>query len=215
MTTTGTVQTAAGTPAQGAAAPRTRVSRKRRGLARVPRAVYPIRALWDAASEEERRRAQGLCATILEVWLGVTPKTEAARRLGMPPLRVWQLSQRAVAGMACGLLTPPRTRGRPPSMSDPENDPAELRKRIRRLERELEWRTSLIAVLRELPGNRGRELPPRPKDLEEEAPRTGSPPPAPSKDHGRPRTTRPKTPPRPRPAAAGGSVAAEGSPPPR
>src|SRR5262245_45860626 len=114
------------------AAPRTRRSRKRR-FRRVPRMPVPVRALWDRASEEERKRAHETCSQILELWLGKATKAEAAERLKVPPLRVWQLSQQALAGMVAGLLKQPRPRrGADPSA---EETPA-LRRRLLQLERE-------------------------------------------------------------------------------
>lgn len=150
-----------------------RVYRKRRRFTQVPRPVYPIRSLWEAASEEERSQAHERCAMLLEYWLGVTTKQEISKRLGVPPIRVWQLSQRAVAGMVCGLLRPPKRRGKPSAASeDPQSDPATLKKRITKLERQIAWRDQLIAVLKTLPFNQGRELPPPPKDEDEETGRS-------------------------------------------
>src|SRR5262249_18664757 len=73
--------------------PRQRGARRR--MTRTFRPVYPIRALWEAASEDERRLAQERCTAILEYWLGVTSKEESAKRLNVPTIRLWQLSQRA------------------------------------------------------------------------------------------------------------------------
>ena len=76
--------------------PRTRRFKKRR-FKKVPRMPVPVRALWEAATEEERKRAHETCALILELWVGKATKAEAAERLKVPPLRVWQLSQQALA----------------------------------------------------------------------------------------------------------------------
>jgi len=91
--------------------------RRRRGRKRtkfqVPkRFPLPVRALWQLASEEERKRAHETCTAILEHWLGKASKKEVARTLSLPPLRVWQLSQQALSGMLAGLLVQPRVRGR-------------------------------------------------------------------------------------------------------
>jgi hypothetical protein len=154
----------------------TRVYRKRRQFKHVPRPVYPIRAIWEAASEEERQKAHEHCALLLEYWLGVTTKQDVSKRLGVPPIRVWQLSQRAVGGMVCGLLRPPKQRAKMPSgtSEEPGSDPATLKKQIAKLERRIEWRDQLIAVLKTLPFNKGRELPPPPpEELEHEREKTG------------------------------------------
>jgi len=133
------------------AAPRTRRFRKRR-FRRVPRMPVPVRALWEGATEEERKRAHETCATILELWVGKATKAEAAARLKVPPLRVWQLSQQALAGMVAGLLKQPRARRGAERGPD---EPTALRKRLAQLERETQARDSLIALLRELPAHRG------------------------------------------------------------
>ena len=90
--------------------------RKRRGRKsanfRVPKTMpISVRALWEQATEEEQKLAHQTCATILEYWLGRASKAEAMKRLELPALRVWQLSQQALSGMLAGLLKQPRTRG--------------------------------------------------------------------------------------------------------
>jgi hypothetical protein len=73
-------------------------------------------------------------------------------------LRLWQLSQQAVAGMLAGLLKQPRTRRGTGAASwlPPEEDPMQLKRRVAQLERELKLAEELIALLRELPGNKDR-----------------------------------------------------------
>jgi hypothetical protein len=132
------------------AAPRTRRFRKRR-FRRVPRMPVPVRALWEQATEEERKRAHETCAQILELWVGKSTKAEAAARLKVAPLRVWQLSQQALAGMVAGLLKQPRSRRGAERGPD---EPTALRKRLSQLEREAQAKDSLIALLRELPAHR-------------------------------------------------------------
>jgi hypothetical protein len=134
--------------------------RRRRGLKRtkfqVPQKMpLPIKALWEAAGEEERASAHRTAVEILCAWLGKTTRAEAAARLSMPPLRFWQLSQQAVAGMVAGLLRQPRARrGRPPQGGEPSPGAESLRKEIARLTDELSGAKSLIAILRELPAHR-------------------------------------------------------------
>lgn len=128
------------------------------------RPVYPIRALYEAASEEERRQAHALSARILEYWTGVTTKQEVARALSVPPIRVWQMSQRAASGLVCALLTPPRgKRGPPMQMNATEKA---LLKENERLRKENALQKELIEVLRELPGNRDREIAPKAREKE-------------------------------------------------
>lgn len=172
--TQGTQTTPATTGETGPQAParRERRGRGRRSVGRWVRPVYPIKALYDQASEEERRQAHALSATILEYWTGVATKQEIARRLSVPPIRVWQLSQRAAAGLVCGLLRPPSGRRGQPMQTSPNE--AELRKENARLAKENELLRSLVAVLREMPGNRDRgEDPPK----EPSAKEAGSKPP--------------------------------------
>lgn len=139
-------------------APRTRRGRGRRRVGHWVRPVYPIRALYDAASEEQRRQAHLRSAIILEYWTGVKTKSEAALALSVPPIRVWQMSQRAATGLVCALLTPPSGRRGAPMASSEEQKA--LHKELERLRKENQLQRELIAVLRELPGNRERDLPP-------------------------------------------------------
>jgi len=149
--------------------------RYRRRLTLTYRPVYPIRALWLQASEEERRLAHERTTAILEYWVGIVSKKESAERLNVPPIRLWQMSQRAVSGMACALLKPPKSlprRGSGPQELGPsaieavESSPLALRKEIARLKRDLEQRNSLIEVLKSLPSN----LPPTRSEKAAEAP---------------------------------------------
>lgn len=163
----GTVaETSETTPAE-APATRTRRGRGRRRVGRWVRPVYPMRAYYEQATEEEQRRAHLLSARILEYWTGVTTKQETATALGVPPIRVWQLSQRAATGLVCALLTPPSGKRGPP-MGASEDEKA-LRKENERLRKENALQRELIEVLRELPGNRDREVPGSPPAAEEEA----------------------------------------------
>jgi hypothetical protein len=198
--------------ASGAEAPRTRTYRKRRHFQKVPRPVYPMRALWESVTEEEREKAHRTCGTILEYWLGVASKTEVAKRLGVPPLRVWQMSQRAVTGMVCGLLRQPRTRRKAEMATDPESDPRALRRRIAALEREIQWKNGLIQILKDLPANKGRKLPARPGDLGPEEPQPEPAAPDLEATNRGTGTKGRRRPSRPRSQAGGGSVAQGPSP---
>jgi hypothetical protein len=138
-------------------ATRTRRGRGRRRLGYL-RPVYPIRALWEAASEEERRQAHARCATLLEYWLGAASKQEVAQRLSVPTIRVWQMSQRAAAAMVCGLLKPPSGKRGRPTMTQGEGG-KDLAKENARLAKENALLRDLVSVLRQMPGNKDREIP--------------------------------------------------------
>lgn len=129
-----------------------RPMRKRASFKRPPHPAFPVRGLWEGASEEERTKAHVACMAILEYWLGRATKTEIAERLAVTPLRVWQLSQQALSGMLAGLLRQPRSRGKvvlPPAR--PQEDPKMLQRRIAELEVKLERTEDLVRVLKELP----------------------------------------------------------------
>lgn len=129
---------------------RTRRFRKRR-FRRVPAMPVPVKALWERATEEERKRAHETCAQILELWLGKATRAEAAERLRVPPLRVWQISQQALAGMVAGCLRQPRMRKSAETGAD---EPTAMRRRLEVLEREAQAKDALIALLKELPAHR-------------------------------------------------------------
>jgi hypothetical protein len=114
----------------------------------------PIRGLWQAASEEERERAHETGVAILELWLGQTSRKEIAARLGIPPLRIWQLSQQALAGLTAGLLKQPRTPSKAVAEAALEELPARVRKQLEKQEAELESLRRLVGLLREMPAQR-------------------------------------------------------------
>ena len=141
---------------------RTRRGQKRLAF-QVPKAMpLPIKALWEAASEEQRSQAHRTATAILATWLGRTSREAAAKELGLSAIRVWQLSQQATCGLVVGCLRQPRYRGRPPkdALHPGIEDAAALRKKVMMLERELDASRRLIEVMRDLPGNRGRALAP-------------------------------------------------------
>lgn len=118
----------------------------------------PIKALWEWASPDQKNQAQAMAIAIMEYWMGRSTKLEIAQKLGIPPLRVWQMSQQAISGMVAGLLTQPKVKSRGVTMN-PEDDPKILRKRIAELERHVAMQDRLIAVLREMPGCRDASIP--------------------------------------------------------
>lgn len=132
---------------------RRRWSRKRTRFQEPKQVPVPVRALWRSASEEERRTAHRRATAVLRAWLGEASREEAAAELGLTPLRFWQLSQQAVAGLVAGCLRQPRFRGRAELGPEAESVGV-LRRRILVLEREVEAGRRLIGLLRDLPGHR-------------------------------------------------------------
>ena len=84
----------------------------------MPVARRPLRALWEAASEEDRTKAHQRCTVMLEYWLGRISKAQAAEKLQIPQIRVHQLSQQALSGMGVALLKQPRTRVAMPASAE-------------------------------------------------------------------------------------------------
>ena len=154
--------------------------RRRRRMGTMPRPILPMRALWEGATRSDQERAHESAVWMLEYWLGRMSKAELAVKIDVTPLRVWQLSQLAIAGMVCGLLPQPRyRRGMSAMATDPENDPKALRQENARLRRELEVAQQLIDILKTLPGNASRELATpaeRARKKESAASRRASPP---------------------------------------
>jgi hypothetical protein len=132
---------------------RHRTGKKRLKFA--PPQIFPrgVRELWTAASREEQETAHHCCTQILAMWLGKRRREEVSLELSIPPLRVWQLSQQALAGMLAGLLHQPRPRRRQEETTmDPiKNDLRAQAKRIAELERLLADREDLIRLLSSLP----------------------------------------------------------------
>lgn len=134
-----------------------RARRKKRTRFLVPHyKPRPVKALWESATDEERTRAHKTSMVILEYWTARLSKQEAAAKLGLAPIRVWQLSQQAVVGMLAGLLTQPRDRGAGPGKGELERERRSAReraleKRVAQLEAELDTSHRLIEVMRELP----------------------------------------------------------------
>ena len=156
---TPTTKATAAPPPGAAAAPAARPRRARTGLKRVKFAVpakmpLPVRALWASASPEAQAKAHQAATAILRTWLGKATREEAARELGLSPLRFWQLSQQAVAGLVAGLLKQPRFRGGVGPAEPAEEGVGVLRRKMAALEKELDGARRLIALLKELPAPR-------------------------------------------------------------
>lgn len=142
---------ASSTERKEAPARRRRTGKKRLHF-RPPQAMpRGVRELWQSATSEEQAAAHRSCVQVLAVWLGKRSREEAAVSLGVAPLRVWQLSQQALAGMLAGLLIQPKARRRrEDTMGTNPDDPRMLRKHITELERknvELEQLVRLVAQL--------------------------------------------------------------------
>ena len=166
MTKTETKETKTESVEKGAAKP-PRKRRRNQKFALPTKAALPVNALWEMASPEQRKAAHEAAVVIMEYWLGRITKQEVSERLKVPPLRVWQLSQQALSGMAAGLLIQPKTRaprgakdqGLYPDETNPEHDPRILRKRIEALEKTVSMQERLISILREMPGCRDAKIP--------------------------------------------------------
>lgn len=132
---------------------RRRRTGKKRLSFRPPQAMpRGVRELWQSATSEEQQSAHRSCVQILSLWLGKKTREDVAANLSLPPLRVWQLSQQALAGMLAGLLIQPKSRRarQEESRSCNPDDPRVLNKRIEDLSRknaELEQLVRLIAQL--------------------------------------------------------------------
>jgi hypothetical protein len=113
--------------------------------------VIPIRGLWDQASVEDQSKAREISQVMMEYWIGRLSKKEATEKLGMRPVRFWQMSQQAVAGMTAGLLTQPRYRN---NSFLPSDETAKLGKKIEELELILSTQQKLIEILKSLPGQK-------------------------------------------------------------
>jgi hypothetical protein len=149
---------AAATPGVTGQAVRTRRGKKR--LVFQPPTQMPpgIRDLWNHATVEERERAHQTGVVMLQVWMAKLTRPEAAERLGIPPVRLHQLSQQATAGMLAGLLRQPRPRRAIAALpAKKSEDPTWLKGENRRLEQELAEMKTLVSVLRDLPLSRMKE----------------------------------------------------------
>ena len=195
MTTPTTTAAPSSLPPTPTAAPTTsRPRRRRRTVDSFLRPVQPIKAIWASASEEERQKARSLASELLGYWLGHETKAEISRRLGIPPIRVWQMSQRALSGMVTALLRPPEGRRGAAPLLSPEVK--ELRRRVAELEAETSSQRRLIELLRTLPGPTARDLP----QEESRAKESRGVRPAPTRTRGAARA-RAEAPPRTPPAA--------------
>lgn len=73
-----------------------------------------VRGLWKMATEEEQQNAKRLGIKIIQEWTNQISKSQAAKDLKMTPVRYWQLSNQAIAGMLAGLLDSTRLKRKNP-----------------------------------------------------------------------------------------------------
>ena len=129
---------------------------KRKAGFRMDTPPWPVRAIWELATEQDRQEAYQMGVQILEHWLGRMSRKALAEKLNLPPLRVWQLSQQALSGMVVALMSQPKRppQGTPlPSPKRPElEELKDLRKEVNRLREEKKTLEDLLVLLKDMPG---------------------------------------------------------------
>lgn len=129
---------------------------KRKGKFRMDTPPYPVRAIWEMASPDEKQKAHEMGVLLLEHWLGHMTRKELGEKIGQPPLRIWQMSQQALAGMVVGLLNQPKKppKGTPLTSTPPQENVKDLQKQLAEAQRQMQMQSELIGILRDLPANR-------------------------------------------------------------
>ena len=130
---------------------------KRKASFRMDTPPYPVRAIWELAPATERQEAHKMGVLMLEHWLGRMTRKQLGEKLNLPALRVWQMSQQALAGMVVGLMAQPK---RPPKGTPMPNETKQsekeelktLRKRVADLEQDNRVLKELLDVLKDMPG---------------------------------------------------------------
>lgn len=129
---------------------------KRKAGFRMDTPPWPVRAIWELATEQDRQEAYQMGVQILEHWLGRMSRKALAEKLNLPPLRVWQLSQQALSGMVVALMSQPKRppQGTPlPTPKRPDLDELkDLRKEVNRLREEKKTLEDLLVLLKDMPG---------------------------------------------------------------
>ena len=118
---------------------------------------FPVRAIWELATQDERTQAHQMGVLMLEHWLGRMTRKELGEKINLPPLRVWQMSQQALAGMVVGLMTQPKRPPKGTPMMQPEKpkeDVKALKARIASLEQDNRVLKELLDLVKDLPANR-------------------------------------------------------------
>jgi hypothetical protein len=108
-----------------------------------------VRGLWKMATEEEQQNAKRLGIKIIQEWTNQISKSQAAKDLKMTPVRYWQLSNQAIAGMLAGLLDQPRSRGK--ILQKEQKEIEKLRIQIKQLEMALNAQSHLIEFMKGVP----------------------------------------------------------------
>jgi hypothetical protein len=102
---------------------------------------------------EDQANARQVSQVMMEYWMGRLTKKEATEKLQLKPVRFWQMSTQAIAGMTAGLLTQPRYR-KGAFLAGVEV--TELRAKVRELEAKVSAQQKLIEILKSLPGHHGK-----------------------------------------------------------
>jgi hypothetical protein len=82
-------------------------------------------------------------------------KMEATTILEMRPIRFWQLTQQAIAGMTVGLLTQPRSRKGDLMAKSEQLEIKQLKAKVLELEKVTATQVQLIEILKSMPGCQG------------------------------------------------------------
>jgi hypothetical protein len=140
---------------------------KRKIAFAMPPMAVPVRGLLMTAPWEEQEKAHKLATLVLETWLGKKTRAQAAAEIGVPVVRMKQISDAALSGMVAGLLKQPKKM--PKEGMPPEDNPTLLKKRILDLEEERAILQELVDLLKNLPANRA--ITGSPKDPRDEGKR--------------------------------------------
>ena len=142
---------------------------KRKANFRMDTPPFPVRAIWELASEQQRREAHQLGVLMLEHWLGRMTRKALGEQLNLPPLRVWQMSQQALAGMVVGLMAQPK---RPPKGTPmaaekriEKDELKSLRKENHDLREDNRVLKELLDVLKDLPNQTAAPAAPKGKKI--------------------------------------------------
>src|ERR1700733_5231268 len=114
--------------------------------------AIPVRGLWEKASEDQRQKARENAKVIMEYWMGRISRSQAITKVEMRPVRFWQLTQQAIAGMTAGLLTQPRFRKGEFVGKNEQQEIKKLNAKIRELELTVATQQKLIEIFKSIPG---------------------------------------------------------------
>jgi hypothetical protein len=114
-----------------------------------------VRGLWEKASEDQRVKARENAKVIMEYWMGRISRAQAVTKVGMRPVRFWQLTQQAIAGMTAGLLTQPRFRKGEFVGKNEEQEIKKLNAKVKELELTVASQQKLIEIFKSIPGYEG------------------------------------------------------------